>query len=167
MDWFNIFFNYLMSQFYIILFSPFCCEIILFFSWFWLSPLFLSTLPMLAIFWLTRQFCQFFWLFTPTLSKSFINWLFPPSFYLYSYISMSFSNFWFGEAVCLLLAFILPVSISITITTVNNNIYNYSCKYKKKQKLLNQILKWKKKKKNKLRRQTNYNWRSRYWNYVC
>ena len=80
--------------------------------------------------------------------KSSFNW-FTHSFY--SSISMSFSSFWFGEAVCFLLAFILPVYVSIIITTVNNNIYNYSYKYKykKKQKLLNQISKGKKKKKKK------------------
>ena len=55
---------------------------------------------------------------------------------------MTFSNFRFGEAGSIFLAFILPVSI--VITTVNNNIYQYGYKYrrkrKKKHKLLNQIL---------------------------
>ena len=58
------------------------------------------------------------------------------------------SDFRSGVAGCFLLVFIIVSSVSIIVTTVNNNIYNYSYKYKKKHKLLNQISKWKKKKKN-------------------
>ena len=64
----------------------------------------------------------------------------PPSTVLWRCsLIMTFSAFRFGEAGCIFLAFILP--ISIIITTVNNNIYNYGYKYrhKKKHKLLKRI----------------------------
>ena len=63
-------------------------------------------------------------------------------------------DFRFGEAGWFLLVFIVS-SVSIIITTVNNNIYNYSYKYKKKHKLLNQISKWKTKKKKHFRPNTS------------
>ena len=67
---------------------------------------------------------------------------------------MSLFDFRFREVGSFLLSFIVP-SVSIIITTVNNNIYNYSYKYKKKHKLLNQILKWKTKKKKHFRPNTS------------
>ena len=66
---------------------------------------------------------------------------------------MSLPDFRFGEAGWFLLVFIVSF-VSIIITTVNNNIYNYSYKYKKKHKLLNQISKWKTKKKKHFRPNT-------------
>ena len=74
-----------------------------------------------------------------------------PSQYFHFFGFFTISDFRFGEAGWFLLVCIVS-SVSIIITTVNNNIYNYSYKYKKKHKLLNQISKWKtKKKKHRLR----------------
>ena len=79
-----------------------------------------------------------------TFSKSLI--LFADSIIL-SLLPPPFIDFRSGVAGCFLLVFIIVSSVSIIITTINNNIYNYRYKYKKKLKLLNQISKWKKKKK--------------------